>query len=246
MKTIVIVEDEHRTREGLARLIEKLDPEFKVVGEAEDGLEGIRLIQSIVPDIVITDIRMPRITGLEMVEKIRDMNIKIRVVILSGYADFAYAQQAIRLGVADYLLKPVTIAMVRELLEKMKDEEKETDEPSLQEQKYSMIVQKAVNEIHVHYSQQLRLESFAAENNITPQYLSSLFSKETGTTFSNYLRDYRMEKAKELLQTGKMKVYEVACAVGYPDQKYFSRVFRECTGISAKQYAMVNKGEEKL
>lgn len=131
-------------------------------------------------------------------------------------------------------------------MKKMKDEEKETDEPSLQEQKYSMIVQKAVNEIHVHYSQQLRLESFAAENNITPQYLSSLFSKETGTTFSNYLRDYRMEKAKELLQTGKMKVYEVACAVGYPDQKYFSRVFRECTGISAKQYAMVNKGEEKL
>ena len=244
MKTIVIVEDEHRTREGLAKLIEKLDSEFKVVGEAEDGLEGIRLIQSIVPDIVITDIRMPKFTGLEMIEKIRSMNIEIRVVILSGYADFTYAQQAIRLGVYDYLLKPVTISMVRELLEKLKSAEKESDEA--QEMNYSLIVQKAVNEIHEHYSQQLRLEGFAAANNITPQYLCSLFSKETGTTFSNYLRDYRIEKAKELLQEGKMKVYEVACAVGYPDQKYFSRVFRECTGISAKQYAMINKGEETL
>lgn len=238
MKTIVIAEDEYRTRQGLSKLIQKLNPEFRVVGEAEDGLEGLKMIQSLVPDIVITDIRMPRITGLDMIEQVRKMNIECKFVILSGYADFSYAQQAIRLGVEDYLLKPITISMVKDLLLKLQGPAEEKEPVVCTNECYSLIVRKAVEEIQNHYSQPLRLESFAVENNITPQYLSSLFSKETGTTFSNYLRDVRIEKAKELLKDGDKKVYEIACAVGYPDQKYFSKIFRECVGISAKQYAM--------
>ena len=238
MKTIVIAEDEYRTRQGLSKLIQKLNSEFCVVGEAEDGLEGLKMIQSLTPDIVITDIRMPKITGLDMIEQVRKMNIECKFVILSGYADFSYAQQAIHLGVEDYLLKPITISMVKDLLDKLQ-EHADKEEPSVcSNECYSAIVRKAVEEIHRHYSQQIRLESFAEENNITPQYMSSLFSKETGTTFSNYLRDVRIEKAKELLKEGNQKVYEIACAVGYPDQKYFSKIFRECVGVSAKQYAM--------
>lgn len=238
MKTIVIAEDEYRTRQGLSRLIQKLDSEFCVVGEAEDGLEGLKMIQSLTPDIVITDIRMPRITGLDMIEQARKVSIECKFVILSGYADFSYAQQAIHLGVEDYLLKPVTISMVKDLLIKLRGPAGKEEPEVYINECFSAIVRKAVEEIHSHYSQSLRLESFAAENNITPQYLSSLFSKETGTTFSNYLRDVRIEKAKELLKEGNKKVYEIACAVGYPDQKYFSKIFRECVGISAKQYAM--------
>ena len=166
------------------------------------------------------------------------MNIECKFVILSGYADFSYAQQAIHLGVEDYLLKPVTISMVKELLDKLQEPAGKKESAVSSNECYSAIVRKAVEEIHRHYSQPLRLESFAADNNITPQYLSSLFSKETGTTFSNYLRDVRIEKAKELLKEGNQKVYEIACAVGYPDQKYFSKIFRECVGVSAKQYAM--------
>lgn len=73
---------------------------------------------------------------------------------------------------------------------------------------------------------------------MTPEYLGNLFAKETGITFSNYLRQVRMEKAKELLTGTDMKIYEVACAVGYPDQKYFSKVFKEYVGVSAKQFAL--------
>ena len=72
----------------------------------------------------------------------------------------------------------------------------------------------------------------------SPEYLSNLFAKETGMTFSNYLKKVRIEKAKELILTTDMKIYEVACSVGYPDQKYFSKVFKEYTGVSAKQYAI--------
>lgn len=237
---IVIVEDEYRTRQGLAKLIENINEEFVIVGQAEDGLEGLRLIQQLTPDVVFTDIRMPRLNGLEMLRKIREMHIECKIVILSGYSEFDYAQQAIRIGVADYLLKPITISMVRSVLEKLQSEKSVNEQQDRVKDgdKYSAIVQKAIDEINCNYAKPIRLETFADDNNITPQYLSALFSKETGNTFSNYLRDVRMEKAKDLLKNGNKKVYEVACEVGYPDQKYFSRVFKECVGISAKQYAM--------
>jgi two-component system response regulator YesN len=165
-------------------------------------------------------------------------------LILSGYAEFAYAQNAIRLGVSEYLLKPVTISQVRDLLQKMVLGEKPPEEQASEELTYSPVIARMVEEIRSSYAKKLGLESFAEKYHMTPQYLSNLFTKEMGKTFSEYLRQVRIERAKELLRTTDMKIYEVACAVGYPDQKYFSKVFREYTNISAKQYAMMKTDAE--
>ena len=113
LKTLIVVEDEFRIRDGLSRLIQRLNMGVKVIGEAENGLEGLKMIQDLQPDIVITDIRMPKIEGLEMIRKAREMNIGCTFIILSGYAEFRYAQTAISYGVTDYLLKPVTISDVK-------------------------------------------------------------------------------------------------------------------------------------
>lgn len=236
MKKIVIVEDEFRTRQGLGHLINKVDLGCRVIGDAENGYEGLKMIRDLEPDIVITDIRMPKMDGLEMIEKVKAMGIECVFVILSGYADFEYARQGLRLGVKEYLLKPATISDVKELLRKLSDEGKQ--EENEQTAEYSPAVKEMVSVIEENYGMRLGLDGFSDRFRLTPEYLSNLFAKETGMTFSNYLKKVRMEKAKELILNTDMKIYEVAYSVGYPDQKYFSKVFKEYTGVSAKQYAM--------
>jgi two-component system response regulator YesN len=115
---IVIVEDEIKIREGMSKLIEK-HTRHQVIGEAKNGEEGIELILRLKPDLVITDIRMPLIDGLEMLTKLQELGSKTHSVILSGYSEFEYAKKAIHIGVSDYLLKPITLEDVQELLEKI-------------------------------------------------------------------------------------------------------------------------------
>lgn len=240
MKTILIVEDEVRIRQGLANLIGKVGMGFHVVDTAENGYEGLQLITKLEPDIVITDIQMPKMDGLKMIEQAVGFGARCVFVVLSGYSEFEYARTAIRLGVKDYLLKPVNISMVKELLARFaKDgEEQKPQETGDVLSTYPPMIQNMVDEVEKNYGMNLGLESFAEKYRMTPEYLSNLFARETGMSFSNYKRQVRMEKAKLLLLTSEMKVYEIACAVGYPDQKYFSKVFKEYTGVSAKQYAL--------
>jgi len=237
MKTIVIVEDEFRIRQGLGSLINKVNMGCQVIGEAEDGYEGLKMIRDLEPDIVITDIQMPKSNGLDMIEKAQAMDIHCEFVILSGYADFSYAKRGISLGVREYLLKPVTISAVKELLKKLAGETGAGKAEGAAPQ-YSAMVQEMVDTIERDYARHLGLELFADRFKMTAQYISNVFSQELGVTFSNYLKTVRIEKAKELILETDMKIYEIACSVGYPDQKYFSKVFKEATGVSPKQFAM--------
>lgn len=236
MKTILIVEDEMRTREGLARLINKVDMGCTVVETAENGYEGLQMITRLEPDIVIADIQMPKMDGLKMIEQARELGAECVFVILSGYSEFEYARRGLQLGVKDYLLKPVTIGVVKELLAKLIGDEVEKEEN--QDKEYSKIVQGMLEAVEKNCGMSLGLESFAEKYRMTPEYISNLFAREVGISFSNYKKKVRIEKAEMLLLTTDMKVYEVACAVGYPDQKYFSRVFKEYTGVSAKQFPL--------
>lgn len=107
MYPLIIVEDEPILLNGLAKLVERTTSEFQLAGKASDAYEAMELITTLPPTLVITDIRMPKMDGLELCSWIRDRQPEIKVIIASGYSDFAYAQQAIRLGVVDFLLKPV-------------------------------------------------------------------------------------------------------------------------------------------
>ncbi|MFD2671386.1 response regulator [Marinicrinis sediminis] len=107
MYRVLIVDDEQMIHFSLKKLIEQSDLGFELVGEAEDGREALELIQQTAPDLVITDIYMPELDGLELIEQAKSAHPKVTFMILSGYNDFSFAQKAIRFGVSDFLLKPI-------------------------------------------------------------------------------------------------------------------------------------------
>lgn len=115
---IVIVEDEVKIRMGMGRLIET-ETAHEIIGEAKNGREGLEMALRYKPDLIITDIRMPEMDGLEMLSALREQGVRIHAVILTGYAEFDYARRAISLGVNDYLLKPIGVEDVKALLEKI-------------------------------------------------------------------------------------------------------------------------------
>ena len=121
MLKVVIADDEER----ICRLIEALADwralSMEVVGTAHNGLEAREMVEKTCPDILITDIRMPGCSGLELIEKVKKSAEQLEIIIISGYAHFEYAQQAIKFGVGDYLLKPISKAELTATLEKLRD-----------------------------------------------------------------------------------------------------------------------------
>jgi len=119
--SICIVDDEQLIRQGLRKLIAWNQYGFNIIGEAENGEEALKQFQWDRVDVLITDIRMPFINGLELAEKVRDINNRIQIIVLSGYDDFAYLQASIRIGICDYLLKPVKTNELIDALERAKN-----------------------------------------------------------------------------------------------------------------------------
>ncbi len=119
---IIIVEDEIRICEGICRLIEKISDDYEVVAKADNGEDGLRLILELSPDIVITDIMMPVMNGLEMLTELKKKDRMPKVIVISAYSEFSYAQEAMRLGVREYLTKPITIGELTQSLKSLADE----------------------------------------------------------------------------------------------------------------------------
>lgn len=106
--TVLVVEDEHDQRRALIERVKWNDAGFEVIGEAENGVEAIDLVETLEPDLIITDIKMPMISGLEMAAKVRELRPATQIVILSGYDSFEYARTAIDYNIISYLLKPIS------------------------------------------------------------------------------------------------------------------------------------------
>lgn len=116
---IVLIDDEDVVRKGMKDLIPWQELELEMVGDADDGEKGLELIEKILPHIVFLDINMPKMDGIRLTKIIRERHPEIKIVLITGYDEFSYAREALRLGVEDYILKPITKQEVIELLEKL-------------------------------------------------------------------------------------------------------------------------------
>ncbi len=232
MYRILLADDEELSRMVLERLL-KREEETKLAGIAEDGDELLKMIEKEKPDIVITDICMPGHSGLETIASTLERGMATRFIITSAYANFEYARKAIQLGVEDFLPKPVRGEELHKAIENVK---KKLGQKVPQAISYSRIIKAAKTYIDEHYGKHLTLEEVAAQIYLSPSYFSSLFKKETGFLFSDYLTKIRMEEAKKLMDQLEDNTAQVAEKVGYKDVKHFREMFRKTYGMTPAEY----------
>lgn len=244
MYKIIIADDEVWVIFGIKKLIHRSGLPFEVVGEASNGIKAYEMIKDLQPDLLITDIRMPGLSGLELMRKLQEEKLNFKVVLISGYAEFEYAKEGLRLGAFDYLLKPVEeesiSAILRrymELVEKEHEEQAQEEmnawqDPEIEEPR----VRKIIEKINQQYTEKISLQEFADEYNLSIGHLSTLIKKETGVSFSEYVTAKRMEDAKKLLRNEELSVDEIASRVGYNDYFYFTKAFKKYEGVSPSVY----------
>jgi two-component system response regulator YesN len=243
---ICVIEDEERLLAGLVRVIESVGPRFKVVGTAENGESGIEVIKRTLPDVVFTDVRMPVMDGLEMIQRLmKSPAVNCSFVIISAFSDFEYTRQAIRYGVVDYILKPVTFEDIESVLHRLNRDNAyqrnafaggSIEETHPLPEGVNPLIRQAVDIIHQNFATQLTLDGIASRLDVSSEYFSQLFSRQMGITFTTYLKHYRIDAAKRLLLERRWKMRDVAAMTGYQTAQYFCRVFKEVTNISPSEF----------
>lgn len=224
---VLLVDDEIMIREGFKKLFDWEAHECVIVGEAADGMEAITKIDKEQPDIVIMDINIPIINGLKVIQLSRVKYPSMAFVIVSGYDDFSYCREALRLQITDYILKPVNYEEFGSCIDRLKislynNEVKE--KPVVKKERVITGITKYMQD---HLSEEFHLNS---------QYISQLFKNEIGVNFLTYLTNIRMEHAKKLLLSTSLSIAEVSEQSGYGDYRVFTKVFKKSEGITPSQY----------
>jgi two-component system response regulator YesN len=254
MYRVLIVEDEDIIRKGIAYTMDWMGMGCTIVGEAASGSEGLGKIKELSPDIVLADIMMPVMDGIEMIRTAKeDANMPaFKSIILTSYADFDYAKKAIDLDVSAYLMKPVdeqelvgAIGKIITELEKerqfeqLSEKKKAADETAalfIKSDKENDYIQQILDFTKEHFSEKISIEAFSEKMGVSASYLSRKFKEATGTSYLDFLNKYRIQQAVGLLETGKYKVYEVSDMTGFTDYKHFNTVFKRYTNVSPSEF----------
>ena len=242
MINLVIVEDETNIRECLQSLFPWSSLGVEVSAAFANGQEAYKYLMSHSADLLLTDIRLPGLTGLELIQMLREGRNMIPVIILTGYRQFDYAQQAIRYKVDDFLLKPIkyeeltaAILRIRDKLESGITRKSEPADSVLDSTYHERIISSAKQYLTAHLTD-ASLEEAAISVNLSPGYFSRLFHKVTGETFSDYLTGCRMKKAAEYLHGTNYKTYEISLMVGYDNPKNFTRAFNQYYHVTPREF----------
>lgn len=249
MYKVVLVDDEPIIVEGLRNVINWAEYGCVVVAAASDAASGAEAIREYRPDILFTDIKMPGDDGLTMLAGLRGEFPRMQIAVLTGYRDFEYAQRAIRLGVARFLLKPSKMDELTEALEYMTgildrlpvqeepESQPEADDPN------SFLVRQAQAYITEHCAQRLSLQEVAEHCYVSQWHLSKLLNKHLNQSFYDLLNTVRIRQAKQMMADPSLRISEVAERVGYADTAHFSRVFKKLEGISAGEWRNLHCGK---
>lgn len=257
MYKLLIVDDEPFIRRGIKSLVDYDKLNIKKVLEASNGEEALDIYRKEKPDIILADINMPRMNGLVFAEKVKADNKEVLIAFITGYDYFDYAVAALKTGVDDYILKPVSRRDIEGVLRKFTS--------ILEERNRDKKVSDIVTELNADdvgedngYGEQMKkivdenignhgfsLSYMADEMGFSTGYLSTVFKKTFGVAFQDYVLDRRLAKAKILLLTTDKKNYEIADEVGFDDVNYFGTRFKSAYGMSPKQYKKKVKTDDE-
>ena len=238
MYRVVLIDDEPLITEGLRKIVSWEKYHCEVVGTAEDAVSGAELIRSLQPHILFTDIRMPGDDGLTMLAGLRSEFPEMQVTVLTGYREFSYAQEAIRLGVTRFLLKPSRMDEIHEALDAMtaRLSSGNTEETAESENAGSFLINQATAYMQKHYAEKLTLQDVADACYVSQWHLSKLMNRHTGKSFYDILNTLRIRAAKDLLKDPGLRISDIGEMVGYADTAHFAKVFKKLVGMSANEY----------
>lgn len=258
MLRVLIAEDEDIIRKGLVFTTDWLGMGCVVAAEAANGRDGLEKILKYRPDVVIADICMPFMDGIEMIRKASE-TVKFKSILLTSYADFDYAKRAIEARVCEYLLKPVDEEKLAGIMKRLREEiegehqvenalealeQAEAEEVNLNLEYYIQLdssengyISRTVEAIRQRYAQKLSIEGVSEELGVSASYLSRKFKEVTGLTFLDFLNQYRVQQAVAMLNTGQYRISEISDATGFTDYKHFCSVFKKYTLQSPTKFA---------
>ncbi|WP_040346229.1 response regulator transcription factor [Neobacillus bataviensis] len=246
MYKLVIADDEYEIRHGLVTYFPWEEIGFEVIGQASNGKEALEVISDGNTDVLLCDIQMPIMTGIEVIKQMHQQNSSIMTIFLSGYQDFQYAHSAIKYGVKNFLLKPTKFSDLTEAFTQIK---KELDQrnPKLPGMVSTSditnhndpIIYKIKEYVKSNFKS-VTLEEAAQLVFMNPHYVSKYFKQKTDENFSDFVFQIKMEEAAKLLKTMQYKAYEVSEMVGYSNAKNFTRAFRRYFGVSPKEYRLLH------
>lgn len=247
MYKVIVIEDELLIRKYVINFINQFAEGFSVVEDFDDGDDAIHYLNENDVDLIVTDIKLPNTSGIEVAKYVFEKSLSAKVIILSGYHDFAYAQEAINYNVQAYLTKPTDPIKFQEAINKIKkqldEREKhickiaearkiQNNEPT--ERAIAIVIEYINNNL----DKDISLSDVSAVVFLSEDYVGKLFKKIVGKSFTEYLLSARMEKAQKLIKTGKYSVNEISEMLGYNNSSYFIKVFSKYTGYTPKKYPL--------
>jgi Response regulator containing CheY-like receiver domain and AraC-type DNA-binding domain len=251
MYSVLLVDDEPHALEGLQMMVDWERLGFRVAGACRDGEEAMRHIRIDPPDLVVTDIRMPVMDGLALIEEAqRSEHRDILFVIASGYHDFEYAARAVRLGVSHYLTKPVITAEAEEMLGRLSAELRERDRSAQAADERDAPERSGVQAevaafLRDHYKSSLTIREIAERFYVNPVYLGQSFARKYGMGIVDYVHELRIEEARRLLKETDMTLGAIAESVGYNVYQHFLKQFERRAGMKPAVYrALVSGGPQ--
>lgn len=237
MWKIAVADDESYIREALSSMISWASMDCLVSVVCANGEELVEEIKKAPPNIVIVDINMPLMDGLEVSRFIYENYPKIQVIILSAYSDFEYARKAISYNVCEYVRK---ISILEELPKAVKKAVANLEDYEVgidvERPESNDLHSKMERYIEEHFKKKISLETMADELHANKSYLSRLYKEKQGINISDAILQKKVEAAKDYLRKTDLKIYEVSEKIGFDDTGYFSKVFKKYTGQSPKEY----------
>jgi len=234
MYTLLIVDDETVIVEGIKRILDWSACSVSRIESAYGFDEGfVRAVDSR-PDICLFDVRIGDKMGYDLIKRLNEVGLRSNYIMMSGYADFHYAQESMRCGALDYLLKPVEVKHLRQSVEKVIVDKlggviprKQPDEQTIDPVIYrsydtlSPLIAKVLMIVRAEYDKKTTLRSIAEKLRLNSTYIGQIFQKEVCMRFSDYLMCYRLLKARELIENTNDTIAVIAEAVGYSNINYF-------------------------
>lgn len=246
----IIVDDEIYVRKGLISVLPWEKVGFKIVGEASSGEKALEFLRDNRADVAFTDLTMPGMSGFDLMKELRSEYPEMKTVVLTCHQDFGFIQEAMRLGAIDYIVKTqLEKEKLEEVLErianrikhdhKMKSEYPpmfENDQGKRYSEEVVSSIHQAVKLIQDKLLTGIHQEEIAKTVNMSRGYFSICFKDIVGTPFGDYVRNLKIHKAEELLRMTNKPIYWIADQLGFQDDKYFSKIFREQIGKTPSEY----------